>query len=132
MIIELTYLDGDVSKAYERGHVHIEDIINHIHLFQNTYIVFFHLSKKYWTHSKVINILADKLPPYFHNKCAISLKGFGSHEELTFLHHHKRKLQHNNSKESSSSSLGWGWARTRGKFREVTLEYNDDLEQEQG
>lgn len=48
LIIEVTYLDGEKGKAEKYGHVHIEDIVENEHLFQDVeHLVFVHLSQKY-------------------------------------------------------------------------------------
>lgn len=47
-ITEVTYLDGDRSKAAQYGHVHVLDIVENAHLFRHvTYLVIVHISQKY-------------------------------------------------------------------------------------
>jgi ribonuclease BN (tRNA processing enzyme) len=47
-IMELTYLDGDRSKAAEWGHIHLDDVISNAHLFESVQrLVFVHISQKY-------------------------------------------------------------------------------------
>jgi hypothetical protein len=47
-IMELTYLDGDRSKAAEWGHIHLDDVICNAHLFEGVQqLVFVHISQKY-------------------------------------------------------------------------------------
>jgi ribonuclease Z len=47
-IIECTYLDGDRAKAIEWSHVHLDDIIDNAHLFENVQrLVLVHISQKY-------------------------------------------------------------------------------------
>ena len=48
LIIEVTYLDGEMGKAEKYGHIHIEDIVQNAHLFAEVeHLVFVHLSQKY-------------------------------------------------------------------------------------
>lgn len=48
LIIEVTYLDGEMSKAEKYGHIHVEDIVQNAHLFEEVeHLVFVHLSQKY-------------------------------------------------------------------------------------
>ena len=80
LIMELTYLDGDRSKAEEYGHVHIQDIIDNAELFENvTSIIFVHLSAKY-SMSRAIKLLRDQLPARLVDKVQVSLHSFGATE----------------------------------------------------
>lgn len=83
LIMELTYLDGDRSKAIERYHVHIQDIIENAHVFLNKQIVFCHLSSKYGPASKCISMLRNALPAALADRVAVSLRAFGAEEDLT-------------------------------------------------
>lgn len=35
LLLEMTYLDGAVDKAVQRGHVHLEEFVAHGHMFGN-------------------------------------------------------------------------------------------------
>jgi hypothetical protein len=35
LLLEMTYLDGEVCKAVARGHVHLEELVTHGHMFSN-------------------------------------------------------------------------------------------------
>ncbi len=49
LIIECTILDDqlDRKETTKRGHIHIQDIVEHYNLFANKHIVLFHLSPRY-------------------------------------------------------------------------------------
>ena len=38
LILEMTYLDGEVDKATSRGHVHLQELITHGSMFNNRYV----------------------------------------------------------------------------------------------
>lgn len=110
LIIEVTYLDGDVAKAHERGHVHIDDIIKHEHLFHNEKIVFVHLSSKYGPYGRVMDILKEKVPSCspIYSKILVNLKSFGYHEHLT-------ALDDFNCEVLKSKVVGYGWGYEAGR-----------------
>ena len=63
LIMELTYLDGDKSRAIDRGHVHISDIVDNAPLFAGCqHVVFCHLSERYAPYGKALDMLREKLP----------------------------------------------------------------------
>jgi hypothetical protein len=39
LIMEMTYLDGEVDKAVSRGHVHLQEFVTHGHMFNNRYSI---------------------------------------------------------------------------------------------
>ena len=102
-MLEVTYLDGDREKAVERGHVHLRDLLDNVDLFENKHIIFVHMSQKYWSHGKIVNILRDSIPPDFLRRCAFALRAFGADEDITRIPSGRR--------EPSSSRVGFGWAR---------------------
>lgn len=63
LILEATYLTSDqpVSKARERGHIHLDEIIERADLFHNDEIVLTHFSARY-SKSDVRRILGERLP----------------------------------------------------------------------
>ncbi len=63
LIIEVTFLSDDVPPARARrmGHIHLDDIIERAHLFENEHILFTHFSARYEDH-QVREILARRLP----------------------------------------------------------------------
>lgn len=65
LITELTYLDGEYAKAIKWGHIHIDDIVQNCHLFENNrYVVFVHLSAKYHVFSRALMMLRNRLPKH--------------------------------------------------------------------
>ena len=104
LIMELTYLDGDPSKAVQWGHIHINDVVEHAETFQNQRIVFVHLSAKYNPYGRAIHLLRQRLPPALLEVAAVSLFSFGSGEHLTRL---------NLSFAEEERQVGWGWGRDR-------------------
>ena len=78
LILEATYLDGAVSKAVDRGHIHIQDIASNAELFQNDHILIVHLSQKYAPYSRAIHLLRSSLPPSLLSRTSVSLFSFGS------------------------------------------------------
>ena len=105
LVLELTYLDGDRQKAIDRGHIHLGDIVENAHLFQNQQIIFVHLSERYAPHGKALNMLRQGLPKDMIDRCAVSLRSFGSGEHLTTLCNVDWKKR--------NSEVGWGWGRHR-------------------
>ena len=63
LITEVTFFDESVSaqSARERGHIHIDDIVENAELFKQPEIVFMHFSSRYST-AKVEQICKQKLP----------------------------------------------------------------------
>jgi ribonuclease Z len=103
LILELTYLDGDKSKAIDRGHIHLDDIVQNSEMFKNQQIVFVHLSERYAPYSKALNMLRDGLPANILDRSVVSLRSFGSGEHLTKVSNvdwNKRRAE-----------VGWGWGR---------------------
>lgn len=102
LILELTYLDGDKSKATDRGHIHLDDIVQNSEIFKNQQIVFVHLSERYAPHSKALNMLRDGLPTCILDRSVVSLRSFGSGEHLTKINVDWNKRR---------AEVGWGWGR---------------------
>jgi ribonuclease Z len=110
LFIEVTYIDGDVSKAHDWGHIHLDEIIKNADRFQNQILVLCHLSSKY-SLSYIIQCLKRKMPMNLAKRVHISLKSFGATEELTPLlnipvHEMNRQVgngwvTHNNNKMKS-------------------------------
>lgn len=101
LIMELTYLDGDYSKAIEWGHVHINDIIENESIFENDSIIFVHVSIKYGPFSRILNMLNMSLPEKILQKALVSVKSFGSSSFLSSPLH------------LSNDAVGWGWGQER-------------------
>lgn len=104
LILEVTYLDGDMQKCIDRGHVHLQNVADGLHLFRNNHIVIVHISQKYWNVGNIINKLKQSLPAAFLARCALALRGFGSNHDLTVL---KRDLPGG----GDEAQPGWGWGR---------------------
>jgi ribonuclease Z len=103
LIMELTYLDGDKQKSIDRGHVHLDDVVENMSVFNNQQIVFVHLSERYGPFGKALMMLRDKLPSEILIKSLVSLRSFGSGEHLTRIANvdwNKRRAE-----------VGWGWGR---------------------
>jgi ribonuclease Z len=62
LFIECTYIDDKrpVSRAREWGHIHLDEVIAHKHLFHNERIVLTHFSKRY-NRRYIQQVLARKL-----------------------------------------------------------------------
>lgn len=102
LIMEVTYLDGKVEKALERGHIHLQDVIDNAHLFQNQQIVFCHLSQKY-SMSRAIEIIRNSLPENLLDRVVVNLSSFGAHEPMTSLTDPRWS-------QAQRSQAGWGWS----------------------
>ena len=63
LLLEVTFLDDRVSieSARKNGHVHLDELIERAHLFQNEAIVFTHFSARY-TDRDISRILDARLP----------------------------------------------------------------------
>ena len=63
LITELTFCDDQVSPAdaRHRGHIHLDQVIERAHLFQQPSIVFMHLSSRYRT-QEIEKICRKKMP----------------------------------------------------------------------
>lgn len=77
LIMECTFLDDEMSPedAKERGHMHVDDIIQHADKFQNEAILLIHFSSRY-SRDRIQDLLAAKLPPGLREKCTPMLQGF--------------------------------------------------------
>ena len=103
LVVELTYIDGDRAKASQRGHIHIEDIIENAAMFNAVQeLIFVHFSQKY-SMSQILGVLQEKLPATLQRKVKCSLHSFGAAEVLTALDD-PRYLP-----EVTSNIVGWGW-----------------------
>lgn len=85
LIMEMTYLDGDRTKAALRGHIHLDDFLENEHLFRNEKIIFMHLSEKYQPHTRALRILRERVPAYLHHRVGVCLRSFGADEDITYL-----------------------------------------------
>jgi hypothetical protein len=104
LITELTYLEGDRSKAAEFGHMHTDDIIENIDKFQNQFILFVHLSQKYRAQGIAVKLLRQLLPPEILSKVYVSLKCFGNRFDVTKV----EAVQYD--KREREVGHGWGIA----------------------
>jgi hypothetical protein len=125
-ITELTYLDGERSKAISYSHIHLEDILEYAFLFTGSRsagqsndleekdqeldstqgpkkVFFVHLSDRY-TAGRVMEVLQSSLPDALREKAGVSLFSFGAKFPVSYLH--DRRLR-----EEALSSPGHGWAR---------------------
>lgn len=79
LVLECTFLDERVSveSAREKGHVHLDEIIERAELFQNEAIVLSHFSARYRARD-VRRILAERLPAGLIERVVPLLIGFPS------------------------------------------------------
>lgn len=110
LITECTYLDGPIEKAIQYGHIHIQDLISNVDLFDSVkYIVLVHISIRYSTHTRILEILNSHVPDKLKDKLFISLKLFGSSFPLNNLNY---RIKNNKP--------GWGWASTNSSAKSST------------
>ena len=104
LVIELTYLDGIISKAHKWGHIHLDEIIENSEKFHNQQIIFMHLSSKYSPY-KALSILESRLPDDIRDRCAVALISLGGTEHVTTIAGPWR--------HQLNTVAGWGWATRR-------------------
>ena len=77
LILEMTYVDDQFSRerARERGHMHIDDLVEHADKFKNSKILLIHFSPRY-TQEDILEALDRKLPPGLRERCVPLLDGF--------------------------------------------------------
>jgi len=63
LVLEMTFLDQRVSveSARAHGHVHLEEVIRHAHLFENQQVLFTHFSSRY-RNDEILQAM-KRLPP---------------------------------------------------------------------
>ena len=78
LVLECTFLDDKVTaeSARDKGHVHLDEIIERAELFENEAILLTHFSARYRAQD-VRRILANKLPPGLVERVTPLLAGFG-------------------------------------------------------
>jgi len=108
LLIELTYIDGDISRAHKWEHIHLEECLPVIHQFHNEHIIFLHFSARYSV-SRVIDTLSRRLPSTIRERCYAALYSLGSGEQLTYLGH---------TWERERERVGWGWGHPNERERE--------------
>lgn len=70
---------SDYAKALEFGHVHLDDVLCNVHLFEQVqYLVFVHLSMKYQPYYRALEIFRHYLPQVLLSKSFCCLKALGS------------------------------------------------------
>lgn len=64
LIMEVTFLDGrvDVARTREKGHIHLDEVLERADRFENEAILFTHLSARY-APGEALEILRRRLPP---------------------------------------------------------------------
>lgn len=64
LILECTFIDGRVGldRARQSGHVHLDQIVERAHLFENERILLTHFSQRY-SDAQILRTLDEKLPP---------------------------------------------------------------------
>jgi len=103
LLIEVTYLDGDISKAHQYGHIHLQELVSIYERFRNRQIIFVHLSARYGPHSRALTVLHQHLPEAMRSYCSVALFSLGSDEHVTSLERLAESIQ--------TSRVGWGWGR---------------------
>jgi hypothetical protein len=106
LLIEMTYLDGDRQKVAKHCHVHLDDFIEHIDLFRNRQIIFMHLSSRYGTGYRVLDVLRRRLPDEMLAKCAVGLKCFGFNQSVTPLRRSEQQQQRRRAESGSGGREG--------------------------
>ena len=78
LILEVTFLDDRVSveQAREMGHIHLDEVIERAHLFENRELLFTHFSARYGT-PEIRRIWEQKLPPGLRERVTPLLTGHG-------------------------------------------------------
>ena len=85
-IMECTYLDGDREKALRWQHVHVDDLVEQAYRFDKVLqLIITHISVRYSPWVRVVELLQARLPRELQNKTAITLREFGSSNQLTLL-----------------------------------------------
>ncbi len=88
LIVECTYLEGEIIWAHKWHHVHIQEIVQHAARFaQNERIVLCHVSRKYKLWDNVLKLVNSALAaaPALAAKSGVTLAGFGRLEPVTYL-----------------------------------------------
>ena len=76
LILEVTFLDDRVSveKCRDRGHIHLDEIIERADLFRNRAILLTHFSARYRA-KDIVQILDERLPPQLRERVTPLLPG---------------------------------------------------------
>ncbi len=76
LIIEVTFVDDRVSVAQcrDKGHIHLDEVIERADLFQNQAILFTHLSARYRA-EEAKAIVEQRLPPSLKERVTLLLAG---------------------------------------------------------
>lgn len=77
LVLECTFLDDSVSveRARKTGHVHLDDIVERAHLFENEAILLTHFSHRYGA-SQIVDLLNRRLPAQLRDRVTPLLAGF--------------------------------------------------------
>eukprot|EP01041_Mallomonas_annulata_P009659 gene9659-20086_t len=102
LIMELTYLDGEVSKAHKWGHVHLDEMLEVIGRFKNNQVILMHLSPRYSPPSRALSILTERIPAELYHRFSVALHSLGAEEQLTSLS--------TVGADRRATEIGWGWA----------------------
>jgi ribonuclease Z len=72
LILEVTFYDDRVSveSARAEGHVHLDEVIDNAHMFDNRAILFMHRSQR-WSHEQALAILEQRLPPSLQERVTL-------------------------------------------------------------
>jgi ribonuclease Z len=76
LVMEVTFLDGRVSveKAREKGHIHLDEVVERAQLFENRALLFTHFSARY-APGEIVAILDRRLPPGLRERVTPLLPG---------------------------------------------------------
>jgi ribonuclease BN (tRNA processing enzyme) len=120
-------LEGDRAKAVEYGHVHLDDVLNNAHMFDEVeHLVFVHLSMKYQPYYRALEIFRAYLPPELLCKAFCCVKALGSANFLTKIANGARSAASSRSASPSTPS-----ARARGGHGEARKRRDDAAPSEQ-
>ncbi|MFT6363995.1 MAG: ribonuclease Z, partial [Planctomycetota bacterium] len=77
LIMEVTFLDERVSvaSAREKGHIHLDEVIERAELFENEAILMTHFSPRY-NRARILEVLDERLPPGLRERVTPLLTNF--------------------------------------------------------
>ncbi|TFJ85537.1 hypothetical protein NSK_003046 [Nannochloropsis salina CCMP1776] len=88
LILECTYLEGEIVWAHSWHHVHMQEIVKHAAAFaSNERVVCCHVSRKYKRWDNVLRCFQSGMAPVpaLAAKIGVTLAGFGRTEPVTWL-----------------------------------------------
>ena len=80
LIIECTYLEGDLVWAHKWHHIHIQDLVQNADKFLNEKIILNHVSRKYKGAENILRLIKEAFVvscPDLIGRIGVTLRGFG-------------------------------------------------------